>query len=158
MFAQAEYAGSTQIHRVQREIYNKVLLPLVKMENYPIQNYRISQPILGSYIRGFKDPAVTAFPQAWNRLTRKPYQYDAAQMLNEPEIPGVPGSGRRGKEIRDKQQQEKNTKFHQMGDANADPDALRQLQQLVNGGGGGGAQVQQSAQQGVRIPNQMQWR
>ena len=138
MFASAEYAGSSKIHRVQREIYNKVLLPLVKMEQYPILNYRISQPILGSYIRGFKDPAVTGFPQAWNRLTRKPYQYDARQMLNEPEISGVPGSGRRGKEIRDKQSQEKNEQFHRMGDANADPGDLAKLQQLVNGGGGGG--------------------
>ena len=150
--------SAPKIHRVQRELYNKVPLPLVKMEVYPQQDLRISQPILGSYIRGFKDPAIRAYPEAWSLTTRKPVKYNTTQQLNEPEIPGVPGSGRKGKEIRDKMQEEKHANFHKMGDANADPSELAKLHQLVNGGGQPG-QVQQSVQQSVQaFPNQMGWR
>ena len=147
--------SAPQIHRVQREKYNQVLFPLVKMERYPQQDLRISQPLLGSYIRGFKDPAVRAFPQAWSTTTRKPAKYNPVQQLNEPEIPGVAGSGRKGKEMRDKMEKQKNEKFHQMGDANADPSELAKLHQMVSGGD----QVKQSAQQAVQaFPDQMGWR
>ena len=148
---------TTRIHRVQRELYNKVPLPLVKMEVYPQQDLRISQPILGSYIRGFVDPAISAYPEAWSTTERKPFRYEATQQRDEPEIPGVPGSGRRGKEVRDKMQQEKNEQFHRMGDANADPSQVKKLQQMVSGGGA--QSVQQSAQQSVQaFPDQMDWR
>ena len=152
--------NAPKIHRVQREIYNQVLFPLVKMERYPEQDLRISQPILGSYIRGFRDPAIHAYPEAWSTTTRKAVKYNRARQLNEPEIPGVPGSGRRGKEVRDKMEKEKNEKFHRMGDANSDPNALAKLQQMVAGSGGQGAQqVQQQADQSVQaFPNQMGWR
>ena len=155
MYASEQYAGSSQIHRSQREKYTQVLLPLLKMERYPEQNHRISQSVLGRIVPGFKDPAVSALPGIWNRLTRKVYKHDARQLLNEPEVPGVPGSGRRGKEIRDQMAKDKNNKFHKMGDANTDPAALEKLHQLVSGGG---QQIKQTAQQAVSIPDQIQWR
>ena len=158
--------SSTKIFRVQREIYNRVPLPLVKMEIYPLQDLRLSQPALGRFIPGFVDPAVpmpTAAIPANKRIRvkssrvkhRRPRE-DRTQPLNEPEIPGVPGSGRFGKDVRDKEKQDAHEKFHQMGDANTDPSEIAKLQQMVGGGG----QVQQSAKQKVAaaIPDQMGWR
>ena len=144
----------SRIHRSQREIYQRVAAPLVKYEQYPQQDLTMSQPILGRMIPGFKDPAITALPQVYDRVKKKPFRYSRAQMLKEPEIPGVPGSGRLGKEMRDKQEQAKRQKMAMMGDANKDPAELEKLQQLLSGG----PLVQQSATQQVSIPNQLDWR
>ena len=152
---QGFYNKMSRIHRSQREIYQRVPAPLVKYEQYPQQDLTMSQPILGRMIPGFKDPAITALPQVYDRVKRKPFQYNRVQMLNEPEIPGVPGSGRLGKEMRDKQEQAKRQKMAMMGDANKDPAELQKLQQLLSGGQ---QQVQQSATQQVSIPNQLDWR
>ena len=143
---------ATRIHRSQREIYQRVPAPLVKYEQYPQQDLRISQPILGRMIPGFKDPAINALPGVFDRDRKKPYKYTRTQFLNEPEIPGVPGSGRIGKEMRDKDLEAKRQKLHQMGDANSNPADLEKLQQMISG------QVQQNVTQQVSIPNQLNWR
>ena len=150
-----------KIHRVQREIYNRVLFPLVKMEQYPTQDLRLSQPIIGRMVPGYRDPAISAHREVWSRITRKPTKYSRLRQVDEPEIPGVPGSGRHGKEVRDKMEKDKNDKIHRMGDSNTDPSAIAKLQQMVGGNGGGGSQPgvqQQTAQTVSAIPDQMGWR
>ena len=140
-----------RVHRVQREIYNRVALPLVKYERYPQQDLRFSQPILGRMQPGFKDPSVSALPQVWSRTERKPFRYSRVQQLNDLEIPGVKGSGQHGKD-----EQQKQSTIANMGDSNKDPTELQKLQSMLSGRQG--TQVLQSAKQDVSIPNQMEWR
>ena len=141
------------IHRSARELYTGIPMPLVKMEQYPPQDLTSSKALLGRIVPGFIDPAWIGEKRVYNPSTRKPWKvYDRRQALSEPEIPGVPGSGRRGKEIRDKQEEEKNRKFHEMGN---DPDNLNRMHQLAHGYS---PDVQQQATQNVKIPNQINWR
>ena len=139
-----------RIHRVQREIYNRVVLPLVKYESYPQQDLRFSQPLLGRMQPGFKDPAVSALPGVYNISERRPFKSRRVQQLSDPEIPGVPGSGQAGKE-------QKQATMAKMGDANSDPDQLARLQQMLSGGGAG-PDVQQKADQQVSIADELNWR
>ena len=144
------------IHRSQRERYVGIPMPLVKMEHYPPQDLTMSRPTIGRVVPGFIDPAWEASSRVYDPSTRRPWKrYKRISQLSEPEIPGVPGSGRRGKEVRDKVEQEKNRKFHMMGDANRDPANLDRLHQLAHGYS---PNVQQGASQGVSIPNQINWR
>ena len=90
----------------------------------PLQN-RLSQPMMGRIVPGEVDPRIVS-AGTFDEFGRRTLKV-AAQPVEMPKIPGVPGSGIEG--LKERQLAQK----HQgMGDGNTNVNVLQQLKQLVS--------------------------